>query len=495
MSIVLHPRIATGNRLRVWVGAFHLTAPPVLHWKLDGHRRTPCTLAPIQSARSSAMVQANEPRAFTGVYEFQGSCVQPGTAHSVEVSAPATGGTPKTAKVMVRTLPSEVPRGISKSFNVLMVSCFHRAMDRQGFAGNVIAKIATSEQFRPDMTLLLGDQVYLDLPTFGVSGSLCGLAKKFERDYRLNWSGHNGYAQILRVAPSVSIPDDHEYWNNYPHGTPWVPETWTAGGRDAWKLAAERMYEAFQLPRPGALGDPIEFDVPPLSFFLMDTRSSRDSRRQFAQSPNSLKRFRIWVRRVAKSDPRLFGIIASGQPLLHKAAGILSGSTFDYALPNYGDYSVIANELSRLADGGRRFLLVTGDVHWGRVTQGTDRRILGGCRAGFYEVISSPASLVQTIGMDDVRNLLAGAKSIFGSSDPFPRHGEAKDPPHFFAPKTLGTRFKCTSLHSHKGNQMVLLSFRRDGFGLELRVYFWTIYPRFQVQHPQCVGPVKLFAV
>ena len=329
----------------------------------------------------------------------------------------------------------------------------------------------------------------------GFSEACADSSKKFERDYRLNWTGSNGYAQILRVAPSVSIPDDHEYWNNYPHRTAWVSETCTGEGRHAWKSAAERMYEAFQLPRPGALGDPIEFDVPPLSFFLMDTRSRRDSRHRFAQSHCSLDRFRKWVCRVVNSDPRLFGIIASGQPLLYKAAGKLSGSMFDYTLPNYGDYSTIANELGHLADCGRRFLLLTGDVHWGRVAQGTDRSILGGYRAGFYEVISSPASLVRTIGMSEVQNLLAGIKSTFGVSDPFPRHGEAKKPPHFLARETLGTRFKCNSLHSHKGNQVVLLSFRRDGFGLELRVYFWTIQPSFQVQHPQCVGPLKLSAV
>lgn len=32
-----------------------------------------------------------------------------------------------------------------------------------------------------------------------------------------NWRGQSGMAAALAAAPSVAMPDDHEYWNNYPH--------------------------------------------------------------------------------------------------------------------------------------------------------------------------------------------------------------------------------------------------------------------------------------
>ena len=219
MSVVLHPRIATGDRLQVWIGVLGRRVP-CLQWKLDGQSCVPSSLKPIQSVRSQAMLQGHELHAFTGVYEFQGPCIRPGTAHWVEVSVRSDGGIQRNAKILVRTLPSEVPEGMSKSFNVLLVSCFHHAKDRSGVAGYVVAELSKREQFRPDMTLLLGDQVYLDLPAIGkFNTNLPTLAKMFEAQYSLNWSCPTGYARILRAAPSVSIPDDHEYWTQIIHGT------------------------------------------------------------------------------------------------------------------------------------------------------------------------------------------------------------------------------------------------------------------------------------
>ncbi len=493
MSVVLHPRAAAGDRAQVWVGVFGRNAAPSLRWTLNGQSQTPRALAPIQSARPAAMAPSDDVRAFTGVYEFQGPGITPGTAHRVEVRARDADGAEQSAQILVRTLPDRVPSGLSKWFNVLMVSCFHLAKDRQGFAGNVVAELAKSEQFRPDMTLLLGDQVYLDLPTFGIfGGGLRKLAKKFEKDYRLNWTGSTGYAKILGAAPSVSIPDDHEYWNNYPHAATVIGQTWTQDGRDNWELAAKRMYEAFQLPRPGALGDPVELDVPPLSFFLMDTRSLRNRDREFALSADAHERFRKWVDRVVASGS--FGVIASGQPLLDKKKGSFKGRVVDFSLPDYDDYPTIAKELARLGDGGRQFLLLTGDVHWGRVTKGTDMNLNRPGGGGFYEVISSPTSLVASIGKDQVKTLFGGIKSIFGSSDPFPRHSDAKEPPGFLAHNTLGKRFLCRMLHPQKGNQVVLLSFRQSGFGLEMLVRFWPIPRNYRLEKPHRVGPRKLSA-
>ena len=491
MSLVLHPRVAAGDRVQVWTGAFDRSAPPVLDWWLDGQVHTPFALDPIQSARSNQMVQAGELRAFTGVYEFRGSRVKPGTTHRVEVQSRNPGGSVERAQVSVRTLPSQVPSDLSKWFNVLMVSCFHRATDRAGLAGHVVAQLAKSELYRPDMTLLLGDQVYLDLPTFGVSGGLRKLARKFENDYRLNWADPKGYSQILRVAPSVSIPDDHEYWNNFPHPASLIPQTWNQTGRKSWKRAANRMYEAFQLPRPGLLGDPVELDVPPISFFLMDTRSLRDVHKSSVMSGTALRRLRDWVTRLINSDPAIFGVIASGQPLLDRAAGRLQGRFVDYTLPNYGDFPMIAKELSRLADSGRQFLLLSGDVHWGRVSEGTNRT-LGRPSTAFYEVISSPTSLVAMIGKDQALTIFDGMKGILGNSDRFPRHPEPEQPPDFFAQKALAKRLQCKGLHCQKGNQVVLLSFRRAGFGLELLVRFWPIHRRFRIEEPERIGPLKL---
>jgi hypothetical protein len=77
MSLVLYPRAAPNDRLRVWVGAFQCTHPPVLTWKLDGTPRVPTELQPIGSVRTAGMLPAPDGppgslRVFSGIYEFPG---------------------------------------------------------------------------------------------------------------------------------------------------------------------------------------------------------------------------------------------------------------------------------------------------------------------------------------------------------------------------------------------------------------------------------------
>jgi hypothetical protein len=101
-------------------------------------------------------------------------------------------------------------------------------------------------------------------------------------------------------------------------------------------------------------------------------------------------------------------------------------------------------------------------------------------RAKFYEVISSPTSLVTTIGADQLKSLGARVGGLFGRTpEPWTRHGDPQDPPAFFAHGALGKRFACArpAIHSQKGNHVTMLSFNRTGLGLDLRVSYWPIFP------------------
>ena len=489
MKVVLHPRVATGDRVRVWIGVFGITGTPELQWQINDVPATPKAVQGIESVRPPRMVVANEARAYAGVYEFGGAGIQAGRSYRVRVEAACSDGLVQTSQIGFRTLPEQVPWGPTNQFNVLLVSCFHRAKDRVGHAGNLVEQLARNVATKPDMALLLGDQVYLDLPLLGSLRGLRKLSRKFEDDYRRNWTEKPGFAQILAAAPWVAIPDDHEYWNNYPHAATVIPNSWAARGRKDWRQVAKRMYTAFQLPQPCRLGDPVVFEVPPLSFFLMDTRTMRHAKRDRVLSGASLAAFEAWVGRVAQEG--LFGVVASGQPLLATAAGKVKGGIVDYTMPDYGDYPSIVRQLARLANGGRPFLLLTGDVHWGRVTKGTDRELNGGGR-GFYEVISSPASLVASIGKDQVRTIWGGVKARLGRPDPFPRHSKPKEPPEFLAKETLQKRFECKRIHGQKGNHVALLSFRRMGFGLELDVTYWPIHRGFNLGESEKIGPLQL---
>ena len=183
---------------------------------------------------------------------------------------------------------------LDRWFNVLLVSCFYQGEDVQGVAGTVISELKGAAQ--PHLTLLVGDQVYLDLPTQVIfPAEPDRLADKFEADYRRNWAGPGGFGQVLAAAPSACIPDDHEYWNNFPNATPVVANTWTAGGRAAWQLAARQLFEGFQRSYDGQLGDAFTLDVAPLSFFLADGRTFRDPDRRFMLSRAGRDQLDAWA--------------------------------------------------------------------------------------------------------------------------------------------------------------------------------------------------------
>ena len=132
---------------------------------------------------------------------------------------------------------------------------------------------------RPDVKLLAGDQVYLDDPwyKFFLSFSRAQLHASFMDAYLGTWAqgrrsgeGH-GFAHLLASGANYFSSDDHEFWNNAPNFVAFARNTWSQSGRDEWWWAADGLYRTFQTPRSVA-----RFDVPPVSFLIVDTRIARD---------------------------------------------------------------------------------------------------------------------------------------------------------------------------------------------------------------------------
>ncbi len=482
MQIVLYPRAAPSDRIRVWLGVTQVTQPPALTWFFDGAPHQPDTLHALASVRPDELLPPGVnpqtlPRAFTGVYEFTGLAAD--TLHTVRVEADT-----KAATLEVRTLPTTVTSQLDRSFNVMLVSCFHQAEDRGGRAGNIVSQLKATA--KPHLSILAGDQVYLDLPTLkNFPDELARLAEKFENDYTLNWTDPLGYIKVLAAAPSVALPDDHEYWNNFPHVSPFIQNSRTPEGRERWRRAARAAFEGFQRPYPTRVGEPVIINVAPLSFFLADTRTNKDFDRHFTMTAH--QQLDDWVASVIAQ--RGFGVFVSGQSLFREPAGGVGGAVGDYELPNYEDYGRIMRSLQRLADAGRPLLCLTGDVHWGRVTTARDRQT---GRVTFSEIISSPASLVSTVGADQLHKLTAAIGGLFGRANDWPRHADADAPPTFLASSALAGRFTCTMIHRQKGNHVVMLKFRRTGGGLELRITYWPIGPGNNNSPPVEVGPLEL---
>lgn len=482
-NLTLHPKMAPSGRLRVWIGVCDVTSAPPLSWQLDGQPAEPKPLHPLQSARPEAMVDAVAPRVFTGVYEFADS-VEPGRLHRIRAAAAGAEDS-----VDVRSLPDSLPDKFDRPFNVLLASCFYRGESRN-VLGTYLAQL--TDVRRPDLTILVGDQVYLDLPSLrtvrrglGWHLGLVDLAARFEKDYRANWVSAGGYTDMLNCAPTVCLPDDHEYWNNYPHPAAQVPVSYSAAGRDTWSRAARALFEAFQAPYPEGLEAAPVLDVDPVSFFFLDTRTHRREDRSACVHPKVLKQFENWCDRVGNAG--LFGILVTGQPLSDPPTSTLTGKLIDRTLADYADFGTIVSRLRDLAAAGRPVVLLTGDVHWGRVTAARDESGLG-----LVEIISSPASLVTTFGRDTAREALASLRKRFLGRESFwPRHSDPLDPAAYFAKEALGGRFATQKLAGITGDQMALLSFRRSGFGVELEITYFTM-PDGEAAEPIRVGKIRL---
>ncbi len=478
---------APPDRVHLWIGVADRTATPTVQWKLDGNAVTPnAVLRRLTPVLEGDLAHEARTKVFSGIFEFRG--LAPDSTHRVEVRADG-----ELAERVVRVLPAAVPQDPQDSLNVLLVSCFHRLEDKTGAAGSALARL----KVRPHLTLLTGDQVYLDLPTTAdFPDRAAWLADKFQNDYLDNWLGHRdalpdprvihrGFPEILALAPCAFIPDDHEFWNNYPEWTTPVRNSWTEDGRAHWTRAAKAAYLGFQQAGSSQFGEAQTLHFEPLSILLLDTRSQR--------TPGSLTKggdllgtngrgaLTAWVNRLIASasttTPR-FGMLVTGQSLFSPAAGSVKGAIADYEFADYtADYVFMREQLERLTRVGLPAILATGDVHWSRVLAAIDPSTPG---APLFEVISSPLSLVSTILVDQAKTLFGRIKGVFAGRDPWLRHSEPASPPDRF-----GTRKQYASAvlsrdgddekkAAMRGNSALMFRFSRLGAGLEVTI---TCYP------------------
>lgn len=436
VGTVVYTRAPTGpERLQIFVGDFGVSAARPIAFTLDGRPLAPTVLRPLGSVRGPEHGAApGDARAFVGVYEFRG--LEAGRLYRVGVQLGELE-----RRLDTRVMPDRVASDEDGGFEVLLSSCFCRDEPAPGMQRALRQLLASVRPKRrggraPDLALLMGDQVYLDLPTLkDFPDDMPKLARKFEADYRVNWEGH--LCELLGAAPTACLPDDHEFWNNAPHVSPQIGNSFTAAGRRRWREAATLCYRAFAQPHidperalvaapanagaaPDAIDQPLVIDVRPLSFFLADGRSGRDEARAFAFTPACRAALRAWIDGINAAGR--IGIFVSGQSLLREPASHVGGSLADWEMSNYGDYREVLAELGRAQ---KRMLWITGDVHWGRVCSLTNRFN----EPRVQELIVSPLSLVTTVGADPAKLAWNWVKGVFGKENPWPRHSDAESPP------------------------------------------------------------------
>jgi hypothetical protein len=285
------------------------------------------------------------------------------------------------ADASVTTLPTELPAIGQPSFTVLLGSCFYKREDEAGEVG----KTYTSLPFgaRPEVKILCGDQVYLDNPPahFIIPRSASWLENRSFRTYLDTWTQstlNGGFHQLLKNNANYFCSDDHEFWNNAPDMGLNVPLfTATQSQRNTWFKIARGLHEVFQTDQPLKT-----FRVGALSMCIVDTRINRASGRARFMDPNHLQFVGNWIQSLPGP-----GALVVGQPLLAE-----KGSKKDWGLPDYPQYAELVKYLRA---SQHSILILTGDVHFGRIASCDLRPELG---TKLIEIISSPMQLVPLAG-------------------------------------------------------------------------------------------------
>jgi hypothetical protein len=200
------------------------------------------------------------------------------------------------------------------------------------------------------------------------------LAAEFLANYLGTWTQAgplSGFRRIHQLASVAFTSDDHDYWNNAPHWSVTVPASLNEHLRTTWWNAAHELYRAFQRRRRSSR-----------------FRSARC--RCSSRTPGSRGRAtgcRSWTRSVRGAPdvgPRSSrtGRAVLGQPIFTAEAG-LKGYIADWGLPDYHQYRDL---VALLASTPHDIVVLTGDVHFGRVASCT---LPGGRR--IVELIASPA--------------------------------------------------------------------------------------------------------
>ena len=267
------------------------------------------------------------------------------------------------------TLPERLPRPGRKPFTVGIASCFYTKHDG-GRMGRAYEALFKHKDYKPDIKFLTGDQVYADigLGVFPLSTEDCQdrIADHYEESWTLMRS-------MLRRGGTWMVPDDHEYWNNYPFLKGFNPYLvtldWNKGFRRRWEAAAKtgvQVVQQVQTLRKFSVGKD-------LSFCVADLRTERT--KEGFISGKYFQQMVEWVKGL-KSP----GVLVVPQPLL-----VDHGDDKDATLADWKQYNEL---LVAMKKGKHDVVVLTGDVHYGRVAKVE----LGTSGNNLVEVITSPMS-------------------------------------------------------------------------------------------------------
>lgn len=143
----------------------------------------------------------------------------PAGSYIASVQVPWIRGRVGTASARARTLHGPLSdRG--DTLRVMVGSCYDAGTDPDDKLDSAYAAVF-EDYAPPDLTLLLGDQVYADSPLTQYllrsrQSPRSGLLLKYWTTWGMSpTAGRRGLRGVLHAGPNYFLPDDHEFWNNW----------------------------------------------------------------------------------------------------------------------------------------------------------------------------------------------------------------------------------------------------------------------------------------
>lgn len=268
------------------------------------------------------------------------------------------------------TLPSALPTNKHNAFTVALSSCFYEHRDCGQAARAFKGLYERGDQsVKPDIKFMVGDQVYLDIGLDSLSPLTNEVRQRVAEDYAKHWQV---LGSMLARGGSWMLPDDHEFWNDYPFYDGLLPTLFMLKIkkiRNAWRGASRDGVQNIQQSSKVDI-----FDIgSDLSFCVADLRSYR-SKTQFIDK-QGFDEMIGWAENLTKP-----GVLVIPQVLLTEKNKLERN-----LLSFKKQYSQL---ITAMASSGHDIVVMSGDVHFGRIAQ-----VKMGANGGrLIEVVSSPMS-------------------------------------------------------------------------------------------------------
>ncbi|MCP4863801.1 MAG: hypothetical protein CBB67_015885 [Alteromonadaceae bacterium TMED7] len=356
------------------------------------------------------------------------------------------------------TLPEQLPSETEDPFTVALGSCFYEHKDGGRAAASYKSLYERGDPaWQPNIKFLTGDQVYLDIGLDSLSPLTNEVRQRVADDYAKHWQA---LGSMLSRGGTWMLPDDHEYWNDYPFYDSLLPTLFMlkiSKIRNAWRNAAKDGVSRVQQSKPITTFS-IDNDI---SFCIADTRSYR-SKTQFIDKKH-FDDIADWAAQL--NSP---GVLVLSQVLLAP-----NNKTERNLRSFHKQYSQL---IKVLAECRHDIVIMTGDVHFGRIASVS----LGNYGKKLIEITSSPMS--NLTGLNSVATAVGN-----DSPEKFPPEDIANklDIPsnnvqhekHFRVSKT-GRAIFSGYLRPRTNEHFMTVSFYRTEQGVNMKAQAWRI--RFQ---------------